>query len=445
MTTITEQLAAGPAPAAEPDGAPRIATLDILRGIAILGILFMNVNDMGASFSNPDLRHMGWTLADQIAWWLRDVLANGTARTLLQFLFGAGMVILTDRIATTAERWAVFRRYYWRNIVLFLFGLAHVFVFLWPGDILHTYGVAALVAFWFRRLAPKWLIPIGLLMATIQLCGAGYFVATTHQRQAEVAALTAKRDSGGALTRVETETLAKAAKRRTENAKQDRDHLAEVAAEDKARTGTPTQWVREQWRKGVERLGPGELFSIWDSASLMLIGAALFKLGILQGLRSSRFYLRLVLLCYAFGLSLRAFGAWEQTRFLDLPQWNWAFGTYAQVATTIGHVALIHLALATAVGTRLLTPFVAAGRTALTLYVLQTLICLWIVFPPFALGLYGQLGWASMMLLCVAVDLALLWAANAWLHHYRIAPVEWAWRSIVERRRLPFRHASARR
>lgn len=440
MTTNTEQAAAQPTPAAEPDGAPRIAVLDILRGIAILGILFMNVNDMGASFSNPDLRHISWTAADQTAWWLREVLANSTARTLLQFLFGAGMVILTDRIATAAGRRQAFRRYYWRNIVLWLFGLVHIFVLLWGGDILHTYGIAALVAFWFRRLMPRWLLACGLLMATLQLCLAGYFgIYRTYERRAEVAALTAKRDGGQPLTKTEAQTLAERAKNKAEGAKREKEHVAEVATEDRMRTGTTSQWVHEQWRKSLERLGVGEIFSIWDSASLMLVGAALFKLGILQGHRRRDWYVKATLLSYAIGLSLRAWGAWEQTRFDDDPQLNWAFGTYAQVATTIGHIGLVHLILGTALGARLLAPFAAAGRTALTLYVMQTLICLWIIFPPFALGLYGQFGWASMMLLCVGIDLALLWAANVYLHHYRIAPVEWAWRSIVEGRRLPFR------
>ncbi|MCB8828522.1 hypothetical protein LJD47_26265, partial [Escherichia coli] len=104
------------AAAVEPDGAPRIAVLDMLRGVAILGILFMNINDMGGSItaSGGDVRHLGWTPADQIAWLLREVLADGTARCLLEMLFGAGMLILTDRIARGAEgRWAVLRRYGW--------------------------------------------------------------------------------------------------------------------------------------------------------------------------------------------------------------------------------------------------------------------------------------------------------------------------------------------
>ncbi|WP_447412438.1 hypothetical protein, partial [Clostridium perfringens] len=84
--------------------------------------------------SGGDVRHLGWTPADQIAWLLREVLADGTARCLLEMLFGAGMLILTDRIARGAEgRWAVLRRYGWRNLVLWVFGIAHMFVLMWPG------------------------------------------------------------------------------------------------------------------------------------------------------------------------------------------------------------------------------------------------------------------------------------------------------------------------
>ena len=78
--------------------------------------------------------------------------------------------------------------------------------------------------------------------------------------------------------------------------------------------------------------------------------------------------------------------------------------------------------------------------TALTLYVAQTLICLWLLYPPFALALYGRQDWVAMMLTALAVDAVLLVAANIWVRHYRIAPVEWAWRSLVEGRRLRFRN-----
>ena len=87
----------------------------------------------------------------------------------------------------------------------------------------------------------------------------------------------------------------------------------------------------------------------------------------------------------------------------------------------------------------MLKPFAAAGRSALTLYILQTLICSWLLFPPWGFGLYGKLGWLSLMLVAVAIDAVLLALAIAYLARFRIAPVEWAWRSIVAGQRLAFR------
>jgi uncharacterized protein len=109
----------------------------------------------------------------------------------------------------------------------------------------------------------------------------------------------------------------------------------------------------------------------------------------------------------------------------------------------LGHVGLINLLVTSTVGARLMRPFIAAGRTALSIYVLQSLICLWLLYPPFGLAWYGKQGWAGLMVTALIVDLVLLLLANLYIRHFRIAPVEWAWRSLVERRRLPFRLASA--
>ncbi|CAN5794462.1 DUF418 domain-containing protein YeiB [soil metagenome] len=431
--------------AEEPDGAPRIAVLDILRGVAILGILFMNINDMGASFrAGGDVRHFGWAPIDQVAWWLREVFANGTARCLLEMLFGAGMVILTGRVADAVGEWDVMRRYYRRNIVLVAFGLVHMFILLWGGDILHTYGLAALVVFWFRQLRPRDMIALGLVMALLQLVGGGYSGYYQGVRQqAEIATVQAKSDAGQALNPGEKATLAEAAKDEAARARDRAEQKAEVIREDRDRSGTTATWVAEQVRMSAERLfGAGELFAIWESASVMLIGAGLFKLGILQGQRSRSFYWRMTILAYLVGGTLRVSGAEEIMRFDDAPQTNWATQEIARQAMTLGHVGRINLLVSNAVGARLMRPFVAAGRTALSIYVLQTLICLWILYPPFALGLYGTQGWAEMMAVAAVIDLGLLWLANVYVRHFRIAPVEWAWRSIVEERRLPFRSPS---
>ncbi|WP_066796150.1 DUF418 domain-containing protein [Sphingomonas soli] len=425
----------------EPDGAPRIAVLDILRGLAILGILFMNINDMGASFrAGSDIRHFGWTLVDQQVWWVREVFANGTARCLLEMLFGAGMVILTERGAQKAGKWTVMRRYYVRNLVLFAFGMAHMFLLLWGGDILHTYAIAALLVFFARNLRPRWLITMGLVMALLQLGGGGYMLYADGQKREQIAAVEAKVAAHQALTKDEQALLTKKAESQAKRAKAQAEHKAELAREDADRSSTTERWVAEQTRMSAERFfGLGEVFAIWEAASVMLIGAALFKLGILQGRRSWYFYLGLGVVAYAIGGTARFVGANEMMRFDDLPKTIWATQEVARIAMTLGHVALVNLLVKSAAGAWLMRPFVAAGRTALTIYVLQTLICLWVLYPPFALGLYGQSGWAAMMATAVGINLALLLLANWWINRFTIAPIEWLWRSIVDWRFLPWR------
>jgi uncharacterized protein len=449
--------------AAEPDGAPRVAGLDILRGIAILGILFMNINDMGGSiwsFWAQDIRHMGWSHADQVAWFLREVFADGTARCLLEMLFGVGMVILTDRAAGAIAAaspegrfgravhrlfgpWPVLRSYAWRNIVLFVFGLIHVFILLWPGDILHTYGLAALVAVLFRRLRPRALLAIGLTMAMLQFVGGGIGYLTIPGQRAEIARLEAAQATGKTLTKSEAATLKKGIDARDRREQTKRQDSARIVAEDAARsdaTGTFRSWAAVAWDFFLHLQGQGlELLFIWEAAATMLIGAALYKWGVLQGARSRGFYLRLTVIAYAIGLGSRTLGAVQAMRFDDAPSIMWPMGEVARLATTLGHVGLVYVLLATALGTRLLRPFEAAGRTALTIYIAQTIVCLWILYPPFALGLYGTQGWMALMLTAVAVNAVLLIAANWWVKHYRIAPVEWAWRSIIAGKRLPFR------
>ncbi|RZM23222.1 MAG: DUF418 domain-containing protein, partial [Sphingomonas sp.] len=426
--------------------APRIAVLDILRGIAILGILFMNINDMGGSLwaMFGDFRNLGWTQADQVAWWLREVIANGTARCMLELLFGAGMVILTDRAALSLGKRVVMKRYYLRNVLLLGFGIVHLFILLWPGDILHSYAIAALAAFLFRRMRPRWLITIGLVAAVAQFGGAGYFAYYQPlQERSQVAAINEARAAGRPVTADDRKLLAKAATADAKRAKSKADNHARIVAEDKARTGTFATWAAMQWSVTVYLQSQGfELIVFWEAVSVMLIGAGLYKLGILQGLRSRGFYLRMTLIAYAVAIPLRIVGAIEQTRFDDAPKTMWATVEVAREAMTLGHVGAVCLLLGTGFGAALLRPFIAAGRTALSIYILQTIICLWILFPPFGLALYGTLGWAGLMATALAINIALLLLANAYVRRFDIAPVEWAWRSLVEGRALPWRKAT---
>ncbi len=431
--------------AAEPDGAPRIANLDVMRGIAILGILFMNIDGMGASAlagSRWPNWIGAWTLLDKIAWFTRMILADGTARCMLELLFGAGMVILTGRAAAKAGWWRTMRAYYWRNIVLFALGMAHVFLLLWYGDILHIYAICALIVFPLRKLPARWLITIGLLFAvsTVVMGTRGTYSVLTENL---LVASAAEHHKAGTLMSKDE----RAAERSNHSWHRSirRDRMA-VARENRNRTAGFARWQMQEVRTYTENLPSNVVAWIMrfaEATCTMLIGAGLFKLGVVQGQRSRGFYLRLWLVCYLLGGTIRAVAAWQSSYFDDGVSLGWSMREVGRLTMTLGHIGLIGFLLSTVRGSAILKPFAAAGRTALTIYICQTLICLWLLYPPFALGLYGTQGWAAMMATAVAVNAVLLIAANIWVRYFTIAPVEWLWRSITSLRMLPFGRTGA--
>ncbi|WP_244501330.1 DUF418 domain-containing protein [Sphingomonas gellani] len=403
-----------------------------------MGILFMNINDTGASMnaSFGDVRHLGWSAPDRVAWWLRAVFADGTARGVLEMLFGVGMVILTARFAERGGEGAALLRYGWRNAVLFALGIAHVLILLWPGDILHTYAIAALLIFPLRHARPRLLLTLGLSLATLQLVGGGLGYMDARQEAIVYRTSTAHLTAHEPLTREERAAVDHRAERDRRLAKE----MRAAVEEDAARTGTAMQWVQYQWRQAWTLQAEGlEPFVVLEAWATMLIGAALFKLGWLQGEQSARWYGRAALIVYALALVLRVTEATESMSFMDAPHLSDATSEYGRLSMSLGHVLLVNWLLASGRGGRWLRPFAAAGRSALSLYILQTLVMLWLLFPPWGLRLYGQFGWASLMVLAAVIDTALLVLAVWWMRRFRIAPVEWAWRSIVAGRALPFR------
>jgi uncharacterized protein len=120
----------------------RIAAVDVVRGVAVLGILLMNIVGMGL----PDPAYWdpsgwggdaGWNFA---AWWLSSVFAEGTMRSLFSMLFGAGLLLFTARGGVKDAGLSVADAWCRRTIWLFLFGMGHSYLLLWPGDILYAYG-----------------------------------------------------------------------------------------------------------------------------------------------------------------------------------------------------------------------------------------------------------------------------------------------------------------
>ena len=420
--------------------AARIEVLDILRGLAILGIFFINVPYMAASVwtFSADVRLIGWTALDQDAWLGVNLFFAGTQRCLLEFLFGAGMMVLARKAMTPDGPVAVADLYYRRNLWLLGFGLFDVFVLLWPGDILHIYALAALFLFPFRTLGPKTLVALGLGWAVLTGIGIPEYGAREYAERVvlshQVEAAEAKLRAGEALAPRENAALAEWSKLATH-----KPDPVLVAREYRAHQGGWLPYAKEAWSYWSYLAANWLLWDVIEAFCTMLIGVALWKWGVIQGQRSARFYGWLLALGYGLGLSARAIGLAETLSFTPGPRSLWITGELARLAIGLGHLAMVNLLVKGRAGAAALSIFKAPGRMAFSLYFLQQILGMYLLFAPWGLLPWGRFGWAESALVSTAGIVALIGFANWWMRHFASGPLEWAWRSLAYVRWQPFR------
>ena len=405
----------------------RLDALDIVRGIALLGILLMNIASMGAPLKMGSYAPLiSWTPTDQAIWWIHYVAAAGTMRGLLSLLFGAGFILMTTGKGDGVEVADVFYR---RTIWLVIFGIIHGYVLLWPGDILLIYGAAALFLFPWRAWSPARLTKAAAmaLLVIVLIASARYW--NGLQLSHEAGAARARQASGAALTEAQKEAVDKWEKR--ENGWKPNPEA--IRKQTEARLGGYAQNWRVLYDWANELNEPPE-FLYWtlDALAMMFLGAALVKWRVIQGDRTSRFYMLLALCGYAIGIPLRIAEAWPVwvSEFRLPLVWAPITMQLSRTAVTLGHLGLILLVAGTGFGRRLLHPFAAVGRLALSNYIAQTLLCQWLIFPGFGLGYFGSLGWTGLWTVVFLVNSVLMIASVIYIRRYQIGPLEWLLRRL---------------
>jgi uncharacterized membrane protein YeiB len=161
VQTMSDTSAAHPTSSSQ-----RLASLDVLRGFALLGILIMNIQGfamISAAYSNPSL-HMDLSGLNWWVWALSHAFADMKFMAIFSILFGAGIILATKRRDAAGR--SSFAFFYRRNGWLLMFGVIHAYL-IWFGDILVAYAVAAFVVFWFRGFRVRWLFLTGVIMLSV--------------------------------------------------------------------------------------------------------------------------------------------------------------------------------------------------------------------------------------------------------------------------------------
>jgi uncharacterized protein len=246
----------------------RIGTLDIVRGVAVMGILAMNI----VAFGMPETAYINPTAygtespADLASWAFNFILIDGRMRGLFSFLFGASMLLVIERAEAAEASPAII--HYRRMLWLLVFGLIHYY-FIWWGDILSLYAPVGMIAFAFRRSSPKTLIhwAIGLILVQLAL-----FTWLAFSFHAAESAATAPGASAGAIHRWASkgEGLGPYAPAT----------LAEILARYR---GDYAGIVRHMLHEDLK--GPLRSLAIvgWETLAYMLLGMAALKTGFLTG------------------------------------------------------------------------------------------------------------------------------------------------------------------
>jgi uncharacterized protein len=431
-------------------GRARIDVLDAMRGVAILGILYMNIPFMGTNVVAwmGDIRRLSWTQADQVTWATIAIIWDGTQRGLFEMLFGAGVMIFTAKAMRPDDPVAVADLYYRRNLLLIAFGLIDIFVIAWVGDILLTYGLCALLLFPFRKTPPKALLAMGFAFAALMAVGwpGGGGIIGYQERIAKTAQaqkLEQQQATGAKLSDDDRKMVEKLQEKRAAldlSKPPSKKVQAMIDEGRKARDGGPWQYLMYAWGTWNKVFGDGNgtFFAVLEATCAMFIGMALFKWGVIQGDKSARFYAALAVVGYAVGCSLRAWNVAQIYRFDLGPTSGWITDEFARLAVTLGHVGLLNLAMKTGAGRAVLAPFKAAGRMAFTIYISTSVVTMWFVFAPWGLNLWDHFGWAGLAAAATVIDAFMLVAANLWLRFFVSGPLEWLWRSLAYGKRQPF-------
>jgi len=417
------------APTAEKE---RIVILDSLRGIAILGILLMNVAGMGLPFYNDptplDEKGINYT-----SWYLMMWLADGTQRALFSMLFGAGIILFVSnqekRLPGVAPADIFFRRQIW----LLVFGLINVYILLWSGDILFDYGCFGLLMFVFRNWSPKALL-IGAVVCMLLMVARENRDLYQDKKLIQTGeALAAKDTSVAKLSLLQKEQLGAMMDFKERTSLEKKKERAQKAI---FKMTNDYGWVYEyRTSRYMNNIVNYMYFGLWDVLQFMFLGMAFFKTGILLGRGSTKLYLLMFVIGFGVGLPLgyvrvENFIA-NNFNFFDYAR-NVSFEMYNLDRTfrTLGVFGGIMLLYKSGVFKWLFALMRAPGQMAFTNYLMQSLIAFFL-FTGIGFALFGQLQRYQLYLIVLAVWIFQIIFSHIWIRYYRFGPFEWAWRSLT--------------
>lgn len=395
----------------------RIQVLDVLRGLAVGGILIGNLQWFsGYGTLPPSLAALN-PATDQAVRFLVHTLVEGKFYSIFSFLFGFGFAL---QIARAEERGDTKARVFKRRLaLLFVIGATHA-VLLWAGDILSVYALMGFVLLLFRRKSDESLLRWAAILLAVPVAFYLLFFLL----------------------------------------------FAAFAPPDVVTQINAMQF--EMWNNAMQTLSNGsytqifrdhnlnQLFGRWMGLilqmrlpkilAMFLLGVYAYRIGVFQNPEKHGPLIRKVMI-YGIGAGLIlnvifASFARSEADFPPTPAGVIGVAAYAYgvPALALGIAALLVTLWQSDGVRRLLALLAPVGRMAMTNYLLQTVICV-TLFYGYGFGLFGRFGAVGSTLIGFAIFASQIAVSGIWLRFFRFGPMEWIWRQLTYGRRLSLRSA----
>lgn len=464
------------------DNRPSVFSLDVLRGLALFGLLFISIREFsGFSFNEQVLFHKGTHGGNYKLMTAISFLFEGKMIALFAIVFGAGILLFLQKKeypVQISSADAYIRRQLW----LIAFGLVNAFILLWPGDILFQFGVIGILLFAFTRMRSNGFF-IAAILCTLIYCGKQYWNYADDKKDYKkytAVTLVEKKFKADSTARAQKDSLDRtkdtlqlkevlAANKMADSLARKNDTLTKEQAEEKgkwegilknfkydtAKTKGEKKAMWGGYTKVWDHIMPQSQhkesswlykIGIWDIGSMLFLGMALLSIGFFSSRFSSSKYLLIAAVVLIAGFAL----AWlricyDAARITDYTKYITGntipynfFLPIERMLVATGYAALVLWLLRLKVLNWLWKAMAATGQMALTNYFLQTIICTFL-FYGYGFGYFGRLSQIELYFMITEIILVQTVFSVLWLRYFEMGPMEWIWSYLVYRKRLPFK------
>lgn len=390
------------------DPTSRIVSMDILRGIAVLGILVMNIQ----SFAMPSVAYSNPTTYERLSgndlwvWLMSHVFADQKFMAIFSMLFGASIVMLSQKARKEHMRSTDVQNR--RFIFLAFFGLIHAY-FFWYGDVLFIYAICAFFMFMFRSKKSGTQVRVGIILLSV-----GSIISL-------VIGYTTPLWEPGEYEATQMDIWTPAA--------------SQISEEIDFYRGTFERQILYRAPQAFQMQTTVFLFeTFWKVTGLMLIGMALYKRRVFKAKQSVKYYSKMIGYGLGIGLPLVIVGTmldfnndWDfRLSFFFFSQFNY----WGSILVALGYIGIVMIITKTSTRSFIAKRLADVGRMALSTYLMQSIIC-GLLFYGHGLGMFGDLDRSAQLVFVLAIWVFNIAFASIWLTYFKYGPFEWLWRSLT--------------